>query len=80
FIAFPGTRLSSEHHYAVFLKGNTLLTAHLATPVLIDSQTLQVSAVVERPWFMDALGMSQPHPFGDYGVMPMKVLWAVLDM
>lgn len=80
FIAFPGTRFSSEHHYAVFLKGNTHLTAHLATPVLIDAQTLQVTAVVERPWYMDALGMSQPLHFGDYGGMPMKILWAVLDM
>ncbi|WP_439852420.1 PepSY-associated TM helix domain-containing protein [Pseudomonas syringae] len=80
FIAFPGTRFSSEHHYAVFLKGNTHLTAHLATPVLIDAQTLQVTAVVERPWYMDALGMSQPLHFGDYGGMPMKILWAVLDL
>ncbi|RMO06680.1 PepSY-associated TM helix [Pseudomonas cichorii] len=80
FIAFPGTRFSSEHHYAVFLKGNTHLTAHLATPVLIDAQTLQVSALVARPWYMDALGMSQPLHFGDYGGMPMKILWAVLDV
>ncbi|AVX25823.1 PepSY-associated TM helix [Pseudomonas syringae pv. atrofaciens] len=80
FIAFPGTRFSSEHHYAVFLKGNTHLTAHLATPVLIDARTLQVTAVVERPWYMDALGMSQPLHFGDYGGMPMKILWAVLDV
>ncbi|SDW41362.1 Uncharacterized iron-regulated membrane protein [Pseudomonas syringae] len=80
FIAFPGTRFSSEHHYAVFLKGNTHLTAHLATPVLIDAQTLRVTAVVERPWYMDALGMSQPLHFGDYGGIPMKILWAVLDV
>lgn len=80
FIAFPGTRFSSEHHYAVFMKGNTHLTAHLMTPVLIDAQTLNVTAVVERPWYMDALGMSQPLHFGDYGGMPMKVLWAVLDV
>ena len=80
FIAFPGTRFSSEHHYAVFLKGNTPLTAHLMTPVLIDARTLQVTAVVERPWYMDALSMSSPLHFGDYGGMPMKVLWAVLDV
>jgi uncharacterized iron-regulated membrane protein len=80
FIAFPGTLFSSEHHYAVFLKGNTHLTAHLTTPVLIDAQTLNLTAVVGRPWYMDALGMSQPLHFGDYGGMPMKVLWALLDV
>lgn len=48
--------------------------------MLIDAQTLHVTAVVERPWYMDALGMSQPLHFGDYGGMPMKVLWALLDV
>ncbi len=80
FIAFPGTRFSSEHHYAVFMKGSTHLTSHLLTPVLIDASTLAVTAIVERPWYMDAMGMSQPLHFGDYGGMPMKVLWAVLDV
>ena len=80
FIAFPGTRFSSEHHYAVFMKGSTHLTSHLLTPVLIDASTLEVTAVAERPWYMDAMGMSQPLHFGDYGGMPMKVLWAALDV
>lgn len=79
FIAFPGTRFSSEHHYAVFMKGSTHLTSHLLTPVLIDASTLQVTAIAERPWYMDAMGMSQPLHFGDYGGMPMKILWALLD-
>ena len=80
FIAFPGTRFSSEHHYAVFMKGGTHLTSHLLTPVLIDATTLDVTAVVERPWYMDAMGLSQPLHFGDYGGMPMKILWAALDV
>ncbi len=80
FIAFPGTRFSSEHHYSVFMKGNTHLTSHLWTPVLIDAKTLQVTAVASRPWYMDALAMSQPLHFGDYGGRPMQILWAVLDV
>ena len=80
FIAFPGTRFSSEHHYAVFMKGATQLTSHLLTPVLIDASDLHVTAIVERPWYMNALGMSQPLHFGDYGGMPMKVLWGLLDL
>ncbi|MHA6495061.1 PepSY-associated TM helix domain-containing protein [Pseudomonas borbori] len=80
FIAFPGTRFSSEHHYSVFMKGSSHLTSHLWTPVLIDARTLAVTAVAERPWYMDALSMSQPLHFGDYGGMPMKILWAVLDV
>ncbi|WP_313455062.1 PepSY domain-containing protein [Pseudomonas sp.] len=80
FIAFPGTRFSSEHHYAVFMNGATHLTSHLFTPVLIDARTLEVTAVGDRPWYMDAMGLSQPLHFGDYGGRPMQILWAVLDI
>jgi uncharacterized iron-regulated membrane protein len=80
FIAFPGSRFSSEHHYAVFIKGNTHLTSHLLTPVLIDAETLNVTAIVSSPWYMDALLLSQPLHFGDYGGMPMKILWGILDV
>ncbi len=80
FIAFPGTRFSSEHHYSVFMKGSSHLTAHLWTPVLIDAKTLAVTAIGERPWYMDALAMSQPLHFGDYGGRPMQILWTVLDV
>ena len=80
FIAFPGTLLSSEHHYAVFMKGASQLTSHLLTPVLIDASNLKLTAVVERPWYMDALGLSQPLHFGDYGGLPMQIFWAALDV
>lgn len=80
FIAFPGTRFSSEHHYSVFMKGSSHLTSHLWTPVLIDARTLAVTAIGERPWYMDALAMSQPLHFGDYGGLPMQLLWATLDV
>jgi len=80
FIAFPGTRFSSEHHYAVFMKGATHLTSHLLTPVLIDATTLAVTAVGGRPWYMNALGLSQPLHYGDYGGRPMQILWAMIDV
>jgi uncharacterized iron-regulated membrane protein len=80
FIAFPGTRFSTEHHYTVFMVGATHLTAYLWAPVLIDAQSLAVSAIAERPWYMDALSMSQPLHFGDYGGLPMQILWALLDL
>ena len=62
------------------MKGSTHLTSHLLTPVLIDASTLDVTAVGDRPWYMNAMGMSQPLHFGDYGGMPMKILWAALDV
>jgi uncharacterized iron-regulated membrane protein len=62
------------------MKGASQLTSHLLTPVLIDASNLKLTAVVERPWYMDALGLSQPLHFGDYGGLPMQILWAALDV
>jgi uncharacterized iron-regulated membrane protein len=80
FIAFPGTAFSSEHHYGVFMRGRTALTARLVKPVLVDAITGEVSASREPPWYMNALLLSQPLHFGDYGGAPMQWLWAVLDV
>ncbi len=80
FIAFPGTAFSSQHHYGVFLRGRTALTARLMKPVLVDAVTGEVSASEPPPWTMNALLLSQPLHFGDYGGAPMQWLWAALDV
>jgi uncharacterized iron-regulated membrane protein len=80
FVAFPGTSFSSEHHYAVFMRGNTPLTKRLFKPVLVDAQTAKVTDSREMPWYMTALFVSQPLHFGDYGGVPMKIIWALLDV
>lgn len=80
FIAFPGTPLSSPHHYGVFMRGTEPVSARLFKPVMVDAQTLQVTAALDLPWYVTALLVSQPLHFGDYGGRPMQVLWAVLDL
>lgn len=80
FVAFPGVLFSSNHHYAVWLKGATPLTEQLHTPALVDARTGALTAVVHMPWYMTALRLSQPLHFGDYGGLPLKILWAVLDV
>lgn len=80
FIAFPGGRFSSRFHYAVFLQGDTPLTSHLLTPALIDAETSRLTDVRPLPWYAQALLLSQPLHFGDYGGLPLKILWAVLDI
>nr|WP_314631334.1 PepSY domain-containing protein [uncultured Noviherbaspirillum sp.] len=80
FIAFPGTTFSSPHHYGVFLRGDAPLTARLFTPVLVDAQTAKVTDSRALPWYVTALLLSQPLHFGDYGGLPMQILWALLDI
>jgi uncharacterized iron-regulated membrane protein len=80
FVAYPGTLFSSKAHYAVFLRGNTPLTSRMLKPVLIDAETGKVTDSREMPWYVSTLLLSQPLHFGDYGGMPMKIIWAVLDI
>jgi len=80
FIAYPGNAYGSPHHYIVWLKGNTPLTSKLNSPVLVDGVTGELSTVARMPWYLTALEVSRPLHFGDYGGMPLKILWTLLDL
>ena len=80
FVAFPGTLFSSKHHFAVFMHGDQPLTARLLKPVLVDAETGGVTEARDLPWYLTALLVSQPLHFGDYGGMPLKIIWALLDV
>jgi len=71
---------SSKSHYGVFMRGNTPLTAKLLKPALIDAATGKLTDTRNLPWYVTALLISQPLHFGDYGGMPLKIIWAVLDV
>jgi uncharacterized iron-regulated membrane protein len=79
FIAFPGTPFSSSHHFAAFMRGDEPLTSRLLKPVLLDAETADVVDTRELPFYLKALFLSQPLHFGDYGGMPLKIIWALLD-
>ena len=80
FVAFPGSPYSTQAHYSVFLHGNTPLTEHLMTPVLIRADTGEIDGKREMPIIAKALSLSRPLHFGDYGGLSLKILWAVLDV
>jgi uncharacterized iron-regulated membrane protein len=79
FIAYPGTPFTSNGHYAVFMRGSTPLTSRLLKPALVDASTGRFTDARDMPWYVTALFVSQPLHFVDYGGMPLKIIWAVLD-
>jgi uncharacterized iron-regulated membrane protein len=80
FVAFPGTAFTSVHHYGVFMRGSEPFNSRLLKPVLVDAQTGRVTDSRQLPWYLTGLLLSQPLHFGDYGGLPMQVLWGVLDV
>ncbi|WP_459614437.1 PepSY-associated TM helix domain-containing protein [Bordetella sp. 2513F-2] len=79
-VAFPGNPYGSPHHYVVWLKGDTPLTSKLNTPVLVDGVSGELTMVARMPWYLTALELSRPLHFGDYGGLPLKILWVLLDL
>lgn len=80
FVAWPGTQFSTKHHYMVALAGNTPLTERLISPAMIDAETGKLTDRREMPWYVQALFLSVPLHFGDYGGLPLKIIWALLDI
>jgi uncharacterized iron-regulated membrane protein len=62
------------------MRGKTPLTSRMLKPALIDASTGELTDSRELPWYVKSLLLSQPLHFGDYGGMPLKIIWAALDL
>ena len=80
FIGFPGGAWSSGHHYAIFFQGDRPVTQHLLTPALVDAATGELTDARTMPPINQALMMSKPLHFGDYGGLALKLVWAALTL
>ncbi|HWB50401.1 MAG TPA: PepSY-associated TM helix domain-containing protein [Stellaceae bacterium] len=79
-VVFPGADDGSPYHYLFWAKGGTPLTGRLFTPVLVDARSGKLTGAVRMPWYLRALEVSRPLHFGDYGGLPLKIIWALLDL
>jgi uncharacterized iron-regulated membrane protein len=64
----------------VWTKGKEPLTSRLFSPVLVDARSGVLASAVTMPWYLRALELSRPLHFGDYGGMPLKIIWVLLDL
>ena len=79
-VVFPGSEFGSPHHYLIWGKGETPLMSRLFSPVLVDAASGELITVLQMPWYLRALEVSRPLHFGDYGGLPLKIIWALLDL
>jgi uncharacterized iron-regulated membrane protein len=73
-------RFGSPQHLIVWTKGKTPFTARMLAPVLVDAETSEHIVAPQVPWYLRALQVSRPLHFGDYGGLPLKLIWAALDL
>jgi uncharacterized iron-regulated membrane protein len=79
-VVFPGSPFGTPYHYVVWTKGKEPLLSRLFSPVLVDAASGKLVAEVAMPWYLRALELSRPLHFGDYGGLPLKVIWLLLDL
>ena len=80
FISWPGSPYATPHHYTVALRGDTPLTERLIRIAMVDAETGAVTTIEETPWYLTMVNLSVPLHFGDYGGLPLKIIWALLDI
>ncbi|WP_394270782.1 PepSY-associated TM helix domain-containing protein [Qipengyuania sp.] len=80
FIGFPGGAWSTPQHYAIFFQGDRPLTQNLLTPALVDARSGALVDARAMPLANQALMLSKPLHFGDYGGLALKLIWAAMTL
>ncbi len=74
---YPGTEFSTPRHYTILTAGTEGIEKRIFGVVIIDAKTGDIAAMPELPGYLKAIYFSEPLHFGDYGGMPLKILWTL---
>jgi len=75
FLFYPGTDFSGPGHYTALLYGTKSYNERQFDVATIDAATGEVADVRALPSYLQAVVISEPLHFGDYGGLPLKLLW-----
>ena len=79
-VALPGSDLASPRHYSVLLKGGSGLEERMLTLALVDAKDPSRLESHQLPLYLRAVLLSEPLHFGDYGGLPLKIVWALFSI
>lgn len=79
-VALPGSDLASPRHYSVLLKGGSGLEERMLTLALVDAKDPARLESHQLPLYLRAVLLSEPLHFGDYGGLPLKLVWAMFSV
>lgn len=79
-VIYPGTDYTTPRHYGVISGGSKGLDKKLMDVKVVDAKTGEVARSITMPWYLQALYLSEPLHFGNYGGMPLKLFWTVCNL
>lgn len=80
FAVFPGTPLTGEHHFTLFMAAESGLAKRVPKLTLVDAATAELTVASDAPWYIQALFVSGPLHFGDYAGTPLRIIWALFTI
>ncbi|HKO49830.1 MAG TPA: PepSY-associated TM helix domain-containing protein [Polyangiaceae bacterium] len=76
----PGSDLSSPRHFSILMSGGSGIAKRLLRIALVDAANPSSASFHDFPLYLQALLISEPLHFGDYGGLPLKLLWALFTL
>lgn len=74
-IIWPNTDFSSPRHFTVLMYGTKPWNERLFDIAVVDAENATLSSARPLPMYLQAVVASGPLHFGDYGGLPLKLLW-----
>ena len=75
FAFLPGAEYAGEHHYTAVLYGREAYATGLFEIAAVEARSGRVDAVRPLPPYLQAIALAELLHFGDYGGLPLKLLW-----
>jgi uncharacterized iron-regulated membrane protein len=76
----PGSDLSSPRHFSILMSGASGIEKRLLRIALVDAAAPSAASYHDFPLYLQALLISEPLHFGDYGGLPLKLLWSLFTL
>jgi uncharacterized iron-regulated membrane protein len=80
FAVYPGTALTGDHHFTVFMAAEEGIAKRVPKLTLVDAATGDLTVSQNAPWYIQALFVSGPLHFGDYAGLPLQLIWAAFTV
>ena len=75
YIVYPGTDYSSDATFTIFLYGTKRYNERVFDVGIVEAASGRVVAIQPLPKILSLIVISEPLHFGDYGGLPLKLVW-----
>ncbi len=80
FVAFPDTEFAPAGSFLILIKGTGRFDERLSELAILSTDVSGGGEIRSLPGYLKALMLSEPLHFGDYGGLPLKIVWLIMTL